>query len=509
MRFPRFSFFLLCLFCAILLFAFTLLLTSTAPTDLPAKLASLSLFVLALAMTLEAPLLTRGVQQLGSGANTRDWIRSLLILVFLIFFLMLLERGERLMDFSEDGFHQLRQSSIRFLAQRKLSLTVFAMRNRDAELYGILERFLEVLQTHLPQASVRWIDPSTQPTQARESGIRTLPSILVQGEADTVLIGRSQLFGNMGKTARGRAFYGESALVEAVKSLENSQVVHLLFPELGKGPFLDLSAGGYSQFVQLLKSQGFLPSISETLPSTSEPTLVFLPPRKIPLPLSLELVKRIQSGAKTILFFEPSPHQPLGELSREMEWEYLGFPVVDPLRNAGNELSFLLPHFGSHPIAARLDNHFPVLLPGTSAFLSNSPRAQPILRSSSFSWAENPSGGSKNPVFNPESERKGPLDLALGIGENLVLLADQGFLSNEFLPHPGNQALILNSLYFLSGRLERASAYPKFISERPLQVPEQTRRNWIALILFLLPLSAWCIGGLLSFLRWREQYSSK
>ena len=330
MRFPRFSFFLLCLFCAILLFAFTLLLTSTAPTDLPAKLASLSLFVLALAMTLEAPLLTRGVQQLGSGANTRDWIRSLLILVFLIFFLMLLERGERLMDFSEDGFHQLRQSSIRFLAQRKFSLTVFAMRNRDAELYGILERFLEVLQTHLPQASVRWIDPSTQPTQARESGIRTLPSILVQGEADTVLIGRSQLFGNMGKTARGRAFYGESALVEAVKSLENSQVVHLLFPELGR------VHSWTSRQVDILNSFSFSNPRDSCLPSQKlfhqplSPPWCSCPPEKSRSLFPWNWSSEFNQALRRFCFSNPRPISPWENCPAKWNGSTWGFPLWTP-----------------------------------------------------------------------------------------------------------------------------------------------------------------------------------
>jgi len=508
MKYPRLSFALISMFTAGMLCSLFLLLSSTEPSALPAQIASLSLLLLSLSLVLEFRILVLGIQKISSGTRPENWLRALVILIFLLLLILWTRKNERLLDFSADGLHQVQEDTIKILKEVQPDFLIFATRKTDPDLYLTLERFFEVLQSFLP-LRVQWFDPSERPAFSQKMGIRAIPSVILRIGSDQRTLNRSSLFSTAG---RQNAFHGERAIVQTIKTILNPAEVTLVFPERGNGRVLDSSPAGYSLLFSLLKAEGFQTSVQETIPRTKSPALVFLPPQMSSSALGEDLYQRLQNKDKTILLMEPSPKNPFEDLrlpGHLQELVFLGLPVVDPLRNAGSELSFLLPHFGSHPCVKGLDPKYPVLFPGASAFSFPTQNSKTILKSSSFSWAEIPTGHQKLPVFEPEKEPKGPLRLALGIDDYLILFADQDFLANQFLMQPGNQSLILRSIHFLTGSLQKSFSKPKILKHRPLQVPENTKQRWIVTLLILLPLTALCIGGLIAFFQWRESLTNQ
>ena len=507
MRHPRLSFSLLCLFVIGMLAAFSILAVSDIPTTLPAQIASLCMMILSLLITLEFRLAVRSLRQIGSGSRPQNWIRSLVILALLIMLSFWLRKGEELLDFSDDGIHQIQRETLTFLKDNSPDFTIVASRRADPEFYTTLERFFEILKAALPQSSFQWIDPSTQPEKSRKLGIRTLPSVVLKLHGQKKIIARSTLFSGHGTQSN---FHGEQAIIQSLKGILNPSSVSLVFPGSGRGTILDRSPAGYTGLYSLLQVDGFRVSIESSVTLTAAPMMIFLPGFEMASKDVEKLGMRLEKKLKTILLLEPNPRNLLQSLKLPAylkELQFLGLPVVDPLRNAGSELSFLIPHFGQHPCAKNLDPQMPVLLAGSGAFNFKGEKVKTILKSSSISWGEIPSGDGKLPEFDPQTEIKGPLDLAVGIDDHLLLYADQDFLTNQFLSHPGNQALILQSLYYLTGNLESSFSKPRVITRRPLNVPEKTRRIWIVCLLIILPLGSFCIGGLIKLARWKDSIS--
>lgn len=507
MKHPRLSFSLLCIFVIGMLLALVILAASDLPTTMPAQIASLSMMILSLLIALEFRVIVKGLGKLASGSKPGNWMRAAAALAILIMITLLMRREEKLLDFSDDGIHQIQAETLAFFKDTKPDFTIVASRKADPEFFITLERFFEILKSALPQSNFQWIDPSTQPEKSRALGVRTLPSVILHMGNNKKILPRSTLFSGHGTQS---SFHGEQAIIQGLKSMLNPATMSMVFPGTGRGAVLDRSPNGYAGLYSLLQADGFRVSIENSVSLTSAPMMIFLPGFQMS-PSDIEnLSLRLEKKLKTILLLEPNPINLLQSITLPAylkDLQFLGLPVVDPLRNAGSELSFLIPHFGQHPCSKDLDPQFPVLLAGSGAFISTAKNSQIILKSSSISWGEVPRGDGQLPQFDEATEIKGPLDLALGIEDHLLLFADQDFLTNQFLSHPGNQTLILRSLYYLTGNLESSFSKPRVITRRPLNVPEKTRRLWIVCLFILLPLGSFCIGGLIRFARWKNSFS--
>ncbi len=315
----------------------------------------------------------------------------------------------------------------------------------------------------------------------------------------------------------------EVQLTNAIERIQRDRTPYIYFLQGHGEPQLDANEGGLSQAVNSLEARGYQVqplnlALSNQIPDNAEVIVLAGPTREL-FPAEVQALKDyLNKGGRLLLFLAPKTDPGLTSLLKDWGVKLDDRLVIDA-SGAGNFLGFgpaapIINNYGSHVITQNFNN-------GISVFPESRPLeiskmegvdAVPLVITSQNTWGEsNPAA--EEIVFDPQVDRKGPLNLAFALTRTsssdkqqekntqsrLVIFGSSTFAINGWFQQQLNGDLIINSVNWLAGEDEQVlSISPREQTNRRINLtPLQAGIiSWTALL--IMPL----IGLIVAVITW-------
>jgi len=359
------------------------------------------------------------------------------------------------LDNTTTADNSLSQQTIELLGQLKspLKITSFAPENRvlRKQISTIIGRY----QQHQFHIKLQFINPETEPSQARDQGITLAGELRLEYE------GRHEQLQQLNEGSLSNAIL---RLLGQPKSWVLSLDGHGERTLKGEANF-DLSefnqalqANGYKSHNLNLATTRFIPN--------NTALLIIAGPRTA---LSKEELKQVDNyltnGGNLLLLVDSGSEDTLQPILNRLQIDLLPGTIVDPTGHQfglQNPTIAVVTHYPDH--AALGDLSLLTLFPHAKAIQptdSNIWQQTALLVTARESWNETGSLQGEISRDAKSDEQSGPLTLALALTRNrqsrqgkhqqrIVIIGGGDFLSNAFLANAGNQALGLHLIRWLS-----------------------------------------------------------
>jgi ABC-type uncharacterized transport system involved in gliding motility auxiliary subunit len=431
------------------------------------------------------------------GSNT--FVAVLIVLGILVILNILATRYNRRFDLTEENIYSLSDQTITLLDSLEVDVRITAFfRDRERQKF---EGLLKEYAYHSDRFSYRFVDPDRQPAEARK--------YKVKGYATTVIEAGDKQERLVTQTERDLT----NGIAKAVR--EGRKIVYFL---VGHG---EVSAGsedrnGYQKVREGLLvinydvRDSLVLAQAEQVPEDCD-LLIVAGPKKALLEPEVDLIRSyLEGGGAGLFMLDPGV---ASGLDRMLEgWTVrLGNDFVVDGSAAGRlfGLDYSMPvaaKYGKHPVTAkhgRLMTFFRMARSVSRVGTTVGVEAVELVHTSQQSWGETELTGEK-PKFDPESEQRGPLSLAvavkadpkrrqLRIGDaagrktRMVVFGDSDFANNQFFSAAGNGDLLLNAVSWLLEEGELIAIRAKERTFRPILLTPRDE-TWIFLLsLVLLP----------------------
>lgn len=334
-----------------------------------------------------------------------------------------------------------------------VSITAYA-RAESTELRHAITEFIDRYQRYKPDIELRFVNPDTEPQQARELGIT------LDGELLINYAGRSEKLQHI----------NEQALTNALQRLANNQPVLVFVSGHGEqdphgNANFDLGSWGRTLGNKGMQAQSLKLSTTAQIPDNTS-VLVIASPQVDYLPGEVKLIQDyLEQGGSLLWLCEPNGLHGLAPLAEQLGITFPAGVVVDPstqrLDTARPDFA-IISEYNVHPITQNFDSV--TLFPQASAITLQahaSWRSEAFLVTPPRTWSEAGKLAEKL-EFNPENDTAGPLNIGVSLvrtipagnrgalEQRVVVIGDGDFLSNTYLGNGGNLDLGLHILNWLS-----------------------------------------------------------
>lgn len=353
-------------------------------------------------------------------------------------------------DLSDTARNTLSDASRQLLAtlDAPLEVRVFIPRSHPlkVQIAEVLARYRRVL----PDMTIEYVDPDTDPGLARELGVAA------SGELRIRYKGREETLRTL----------GEEQLSNALQRLSRGGERVLLFLEgHGERSLSGAANDDLGSFGEALAEKGypFLPIRLTTHPAVPDnAALLMVAGPRVPL-LAAETARVLdflERGGNLLWLSDPGGTEPVAGLDAALGVSFLAGTVVDA---SGAGLGLDDPRMavaaGYPPHAVTAGFQLVTLFPQAAALepvAGSGWTAQPLVLTHADSWNE---AGTVEGRIAPDraEERTGPLTLGLaltrqrgGREQRVVVMGDGDFLSNAYLGNGGNLDLGLNLVRWLA-----------------------------------------------------------
>jgi len=367
----------------------------------------------------------------------RHSLVTLALLLALSAFIWLSQRYSWQYDLTANAGNSLSPATVTLLATLPEPVTITAYLHKGQSLRLQVGQLLDRYHRHKADLSYRFVDPNSQPEQARELEIGAQGAVIVEYQ------GRSQKI----------SFLDESALTNALFQLSHNQQRWVSFlTGHGERSALGIANFDYGRFGKELARRNItavdlnLAMVAE-VPANSQ-LLVIAAPSVALLPGEIEIIhKCLEQGRDFLLLSDPG-NLHLSPLLERIGVRQLTGTIAD---NGGalyglNDPSYVIAHhYPDHPISRGLQ--LTTVYPGLAAFETDKTygfQSQTVLESSDTTWLE--TGSMKNAVAFDKLERKGPLTFGIaltrtikGHEQRILVLGDSDFIANAYLDNVGNR----------------------------------------------------------------------
>ncbi len=413
-------------------------------------------------------------------------------------------------DVTANNRHSLSNTTVSLLRSMQTPVEVIAVLAPDVKQRNGVEALIERFQQIKPNISLRFINPETDPAQARE--LNAAPG----GELILRTTAREQRLQNL----------SERSLANSLQQLTRDSEKTLVFIS-GHGERSPSRATNDDWLIisEQLANIGLVAReqslVSEPSISDDVALVVIAAPTKNYFPGELASINNyVQRGGNLLWLVEQNRENPnvpdFSLLSKTLGVETLPGVVVDTASQAlaADSPDFvLLDRFTKHPITSTLTN--PVLLPQATALAVTPLAGQevlPLLQTPEASWTE--TGALSGDIrFDANSlEVSGPLLLGVTIERTLqsgsqrfAVIGDADFAASQFVGNGGNQNFTQSLVLWLIGE----SASMEFVVRRAPDSQLSLNNRSIVLIsslyLVVLPLLFLVVAGLVRWRRMREK----
>jgi ABC-type uncharacterized transport system involved in gliding motility auxiliary subunit len=399
----------------------------------------------------------------------------LLLLALLILLAWFSQRFQFYWDWTRQGGNSLSETSVAVLERTPGPLEVTAFAPQLPALRANISHFIERYQRVKPDLSLRFVDPSRHPDEARRQGIS------LSGELLLSYNGREERLQRL----------DEQRLTQAIQRL-NRQTEYWLAGLSGHGErdLLGQANHDLGQFGKALQQQGYRITVVDlvTTPQLPDNTslLILASPQRALLAGELQQLRDYLDTGRNLLLLtdptEPAINQPLLDL---FGLEALPGTVVDAnVSQLGidNPAVALVPRYPAH--AATEGFSLLSLFPQAAALQLATPtdwQPFPLLQTLDRSWNETGALSGEIERDPARNEQPGPLTIGFALTRNraddeqrVVVIGDGDFLANSYLNNQGNLDLGLALVRWLAADQQMIGIPARHPADRQLQLSSQS-----------------------------------
>jgi len=380
--------------------------------------------------------------------------------------------------------------------KQQATITYFNQSTRFREAKDLLDQYANLS----PKVKVEYIDPDKNPQAAREAGIRSFGTAVVQIGA---------------KKEEAKSMTEEGITGAFIRNLKSNVRTVCFVSGSGENQIDDSDRGGLSRFKDLLAKDNYESKTINLLQSTEVPsdctTLVVAgPTRNYEQPAVDAIKKYVESGGRALLMLGAPLKSGRSEIADNevlagilQGWGVtlnkdliLDLNPIGQLVGLGPQVA-LVTRYESQPIVSEMRGTATGFPLSRSLEIKSTDKAnvQKLFDSSPTSLATSNLRSSAVNVNDPKN-RKGPLPLAAAGTYNtgkpnsegrFVVIGSSSWVDNGFINFNGNNDLALNTINWLSSDEDLISIRPKEGEDRRITLTH-AQLNWVRIISqFLLP----------------------
>lgn len=302
-------------------------------------------------------------------------------------------------------------------------------------------------QQYKPNIGFRFIDPDSQPEQARELAIGEQGAVTVayQGRIETL------------------SYLDETTLTNALLQLVNSQQRWLSFltghGERSPEGIANFDLGQFGKELARRKITAINLNLSTVTAIPDNSALLVIAAPAVPLLAGeIELIKHyLQRGGNLLLMTDPG-NQHLKPLLDYIGIQQLPGTIADTggkLYGLDNPGFVIADHYPTHPVTRGLQ--LITVYPATAALTTDKTgnfKTQALLESSGKTWLE--TGAMTGAIAFDRNERQGPLTFGYALSrspnkteQRIIVIGDSDFLANTYIGNVGNMDMGLRMVNWL------------------------------------------------------------
>jgi len=437
-------------------------------------------------------------------------ILSILIIVIVLVLGWFTQRFSVSLDITANDRHSLAPATVLLLQSLDVPVELIAVLGPDPKHRSGVEALVTRFQEHKPDINLRFINPETDPAQARD--LDAAPG----GELILRTSEREQRLQTL----------SERSLVDSLQQLSREGNRDIVFitghdersPTLTGNDDWLLMSERLANIGLVTREQSL---VSEPYLSDSTDLVVIAAPKRPYFPGELASIDSyIQRGGNLLWLTETASTTDAGQdwslLSNAFGIDTLPGTVIDTASQAlaADSPDFvLLDRFPAHPVTLQLAS--PVLIPQATA-LAVTPLAgqvvEPLLQTSESSWTETgPLAGAMQFDENTE-EVAGPLLLGVTIERTLAngtqrfaVIGDADFAASQFIGNGANQSFTEALALWLTGDAKELGFVTQRAPDSELSLSNRSIVILSVVYLTALPLCLLLVAGVV---RWRRRRTS-
>ncbi len=397
------------------------------------------------------------VRRFLSGRQARYGSNSLILTVAFVGILFVTNyivfQNPKSWDLTSDKSNTLAPETLQALATLPEKVTATAFYTSSLDAFSADELLLKFKTNSGGKFDYTFVDPDLDPIAAREAGITGDGKIMLQ----------------MGAIKEIASYADETELTRTLIRLISPQPRTVYFLQGHGEPSLDSTSEiNFSTAVNTLQSKNYTVNPLNLLSTNKIPedalTVIIAGPKKPLARTEVDLLKKyMQAGGSLVVMEDPIFVTEFGESPDPLaayltsDWGItLENDVVIDLVNTQNPFQAVSSQIAPHPITQNLTQNYIVILPqarslSISAQIENVTQT-PIILTTEQSWGETElAAGGEQPVFDPEQDTPGPLNLAI-VAENslttgrVVVFGNSVFAASEGFDAYGNGNMFINSV---------------------------------------------------------------
>lgn len=475
----------------------------------------ISLAVLTLGLAVYAILSPDSIRRFLTGRQARYGSNSLILTLAFVGILFavnyIVYNNPKSWDLTEDKTNTLAPETMQILATlpSKVSATAFYSVNLNRS--SAEELLLKFKSNSGGKFDYRFVDPDLDPITARENGITGDGKILLQ----------------MGETKEIASFASETEIARALIRLISPEPRTVYFleghGEPGVNPGGDLS---YSIAKSTLESKNYTVNSLNLLATNSIPedalAIIIAGPTKPVSRQEVNLLKKyVEDGGSLVVMEDPRYFTEFGDAPDPLadyltsDWGItLNDDVVIDLVNTQNPFQAVSWQYNSHPITQNLSQRYFVILPQarsiTIAAEVENVVATPLISTTEKSWSERNLQAGETPIFDPETDVRGPLNLAVA-AENtqtkgrVVVFGNSLFATDEIFDAYGNGNMFINSVDWAAEQEDLLNLTTRQTTPRIFTPPAQGSFLILALVSVVVVPGLVVLAGVSSWLSRRKR----
>lgn len=368
---------------------------------------------------------------------------------------------------------------------------------------------LEIYALTNPRIHYQFIDPDRQPALARQFGVRSYGTLILESGGKTQTVSSAD----------------QEEITAGLLRLMQNKVKKLVFLSgHGEKSIQDPEKTGYSMAKGILEKENYTVEEVNLLSGKGLPPetgcLIIAGPRKTLFPEEIEdLKKYIAGGGRVILMLEPYQDGGVKEWLASLGITIGQDIVIDKVSRifGGDYLIPMAGSYGRHPITEKFT--VATFYPTARSLILSSPPPSGVsydilVRSSSESWAETDKSRMEKgeASFDVGKDRKGPLILAalVTIGSQkpsseskepeksskgqIAVFGDSDFAGNGYFNLSGNGDLFLNTVNYLTEEKHLIAVRPDKTPVRPLSLSPAQAQMLFLVPMVLIPLAIIAAG---------------
>ncbi len=429
------------------------------------------------------------------GSNA--FVAVLIMLGILVVVNFLSDRYHRRFDTTEGGIFSLSDQTVTLLDSLKKDVHVIAFfREQEKSRY---ENLLKEYAYHSKRFSYHFVDPDRQPAEANRYEIKAYQTSVIEVGDREERITSSE----------------EKALTNAIAKAVRGRVKRVYFlVGHGEASIESLARDGYNRVKQALLEANYalrdslLLARSRQVPRDCD-LLIVAGPKTGFFQAEVDSIRvYLEAGGAALFLLDPGVQTGLEPMLKDWAIAVNNDYIVDGSgvgRLFGLDYSMpVAAQYGAHPITSKHKGLMTFYMMARSV-TREGPKpgvegALELVLTSPRSWSESDLS-SKKPKFDPKSDVRGPISLAMAVlaspkrsqhrpGEDaqrktlIVVFGDSDFANNQFFGAQGNGDLFLNSVSWLLEEGEMISIRPREPGHRPVSLTQRDARwiRWLSLV---------------------------